>query len=124
MGLREVYDRPMVLIYFLYVVLLWAKLPMNIEFYTRLNTFIRQKIALFDGSRNIYKWDANLLKRLSKRYNLDLKLSVEDLLNQNRGYERYYQGNNITETNYLRLMRIWMIGLQFNISRSASSASK
>ncbi len=82
------------------------------------NFSIRQKTDAFDVNRNITKWDANITRKFLKNDVLEFKFAVYDLLNQNIGFERIARTNIVTETNFLTIRRLWMIGLQYNISKN------
>lgn len=58
-----------------------------------------------------------LSKKFLKKDNLELKLSVFDILNQNIGFTRTTNSNVITEESYQNLRRFWMLSLQFNITK-------
>ena len=56
--------------------------------------------------------------------NLDLKFSINDILNQNRGYERTTTNNFNTERNFLTLGRYWMVGFVYNFKHGAMAEAK
>ena len=96
----------------------WFKLPLKFEFTTNGTVHIQQKTDVFDRNNNYTKWDASIAKKLLKSNNLQLKLGVNDILNQNIGFNRTATTNIITENRFLTLQRYWFAGIQYNISKN------
>jgi hypothetical protein len=96
----------------------WIKLPLKFEFNTNGTVHIQQKTDVFDRNNNYTKWDASIVKKLLKSNNLQLKLGVNDILNQNIGFSRTATTNIITENRFLTLQRYWFAGIQYNISKN------
>jgi hypothetical protein len=96
----------------------WIKLPLKFEFNTHGNIYLRQKTDAFDRNNNYTKWDASLEKKLLKNNNLALRIAVNDILNQNIGFQRNATTNIITENRFLTLQRYWLVGIQYNISKN------
>ncbi len=61
-------------------------------------------------------WNSYVSYKMLKKKNLQWKLSVNDMLNQNRGYERTTTNNYNTERFFQTLGRYWMVGLVWNFS--------
>jgi hypothetical protein len=97
-------------------------LPKNFEIGTDINTEFRQKDPRFPTNNNFTKWNAHILKRLMKDDKLELKLSVMDILNQNRGYDRNFDSYSFTETYYNTLRRYWLLSVIWNISKNGKPA--
>ena len=53
--------------------------------------------ALFANNRNVVKWNASVGKKFLKDESLLTQFSVNDILNQNIGFNRNASSNNITE---------------------------
>jgi hypothetical protein len=96
----------------------WIKLPQKFEFNTNANVNLRQKTDVFDRNNNYTKWDASLVKKLLKNNNLQLKITVSDILNQNIGFDRTATTNIVAENRFLTLKRYWLVGVQYNISKN------
>jgi hypothetical protein len=96
----------------------WIKLPAKFEIWTDVNFYFREKTDVFDVNRNVVRWDASLAKKFMKNNNLELKLFVYDLLNQNIGFNRNANTNIVTESSFVTLRRRFMLGLQYNISKN------
>jgi hypothetical protein len=52
---------------------------------------------------------------------MELKLSVNDILDQNRGYDRNFDSYSFTETYYNTLRRFWLLTVTWNISKNGKA---
>lgn len=99
-------------------------LPWKLEINNSLNANLRQKTTLFDNNNNVFLWNAYLGRKLLKNDKALIKFSVYDLLNQNRGYERYISTSQIQEKNYQTLTRYFMLSFVWNFSKNAAGAQE
>lgn len=95
-------------------------LPWKLEVNNDLNANLRQKTSLFDANNNVFLWNAYIGKKILKKDKGLIKLSVYDLLNQNRGYDRYISTSQIQEKNYQTLTRYFMLSFVWNFSKNAA----
>jgi hypothetical protein len=79
---------------------------------------IRQKDPRFPDNNNFTAWNAFVTKRFFKENQFELKLQVNDLLNQNRGYNRNFSTYSFTETYYNTLKRFWLLTATWNVSKN------
>ncbi|MET0393049.1 MAG: outer membrane beta-barrel family protein [Chitinophagaceae bacterium] len=93
----------------------------KIELGSELSSQIRQKDPRFPQNNNFTTWNAFIIKRFFKNA-LDVKLSVNDILNQNRGFERNFSSYSFTETHYTTLKRFWLVTLTWNFSKNGQPA--
>jgi hypothetical protein len=100
----------------------WANgnftLPKKFELNSDMNYEWRQKDPRFNQNNNYLRWDASLIKRFAKGNKFELKLSVNDILDQNRGYQRNFDSYSFTETYYNTLRRFWLVTFTWNISKN------
>lgn len=92
-------------------------LPWKMLFSVDCNADIRQKTNLFE-SRNVFICNSSLTKRFLKSEGLELKLSINDLFNQNIGYNRSVSTNNIVESSYNTIQRYFLATLSWNFSKN------
>ena len=95
-----------------------VNLPKNIELGSSINSEFRQKDPRFNQNNNYTKLNASVTKRFLKDNQLELKLSVNDILDQNRGYQRNFDSFSFTETFYNSLRRFWLVTLTWNLSKN------
>ncbi len=94
-------------------------LPFNTEIGSDANLNFRQQTSVFDQNRNAFIWNAHIGKRLFKETCL-LKFGVNDILNQNIGFNRSIQSNFISESTNLTLRRFWMLSFTWNFTKSSA----
>jgi hypothetical protein len=99
----------------------WAEgnvtLPKSFEIGTDVNFQSRQKDPRFPANNNFTTWNASLTKRILKN-ELEFKIGLYDILNQNRGYNRSFNSYSFTESYYNTLKRFWLLTLTWNISKN------
>lgn len=93
-------------------------LPFKMELGSDCSFQFQPKNNAFNSSINIIQWNAFLTKKLLKNDQALVKFSVNDLLNQNTGYNRSVSGNSIYESNRLVLKRYWLLTFTWNFTKS------
>lgn len=69
----------------------------------------------------IMMWNANIAKQVLKNKKGEIKISVYDLLNQNKGVERNTTSNYIQDQTYTVLKRYFMATFTYNLSSFGTS---
>ena len=82
----------------------------------------KQKDLRFPADNNYTKWNAGLARKFFKD-ELEVGITVTDILNQNRGYERNFNDYRYTETYYNTLKRYWLIGIEWNFNKNHAKAT-
>ncbi len=68
-------------------------------------------------------WNAYLEKKFFKTEALTLRFSVNDILNQNKGYNRNIQPYAIVEEHYLTYQRYGLITLTWNFKNKGGAGA-
>ncbi|MEO8405563.1 MAG: outer membrane beta-barrel protein, partial [Chitinophagaceae bacterium] len=93
----------------------------NLDLGSDVNAQIRQRDPRFPQNNNYVTWNANITKRLFKNV-WEVRLSVNDILNQNVGYQRNFNSYSYTETSYNTLKRFWLLSLIWNFKKNGAPA--
>ena len=82
------------------------------------NVYMREKTDAFTGDNNFIVWDASLTYKLFKKNTGLLRLQVNDILKERRGYERRFTSNQIYERNYEMLSRYALLSFTWNFTKT------
>ena len=94
----------------------------KIEIGSEITLQIREKDPRFPANNNFTTWNGYIIKRFLKENQFELKLQVNDILNENRGYSRNFSSYSYTETYYTTLRRFWLLTATWNISKNGKPA--
>ena len=94
--------------------------PGKIEVGSDIDFQFREKLNEFDENNNAIFWNAYIEKKFFKKEQLTLRASVNDILDQNKGYSRSVQPNAIVERNYLTFQRYGLLTLTYNFNTSGA----
>jgi hypothetical protein len=83
---------------------------------------LRQNDPRFPDANSFTTWNGYIIKRFLKENQFELKFSVNDILNQNRGYSRNFSSYSYTETYYETLQRFWLVTATWNFSKNGKPA--
>ncbi len=97
-------------------------LPWETEIGSDINFEARQKDPAFPRSNSYALWNAYIEKKIYKSVFV-AKFSVQDILNQNRGYSRDFNSYSFTENYYNTLKRYWMLTLTYNFSKNGKPSN-
>lgn len=100
------------------------KLPKKISLSTDGDYTYQPKSQSFDKSFEQFIINARLTKAFYKEENLKLVLSVNDLLNQNKGFDRFSNSNSITQTTYNNINRYFMFSLIWDFNKMGGAPQK
>jgi hypothetical protein len=89
---------------------------------TTANFQARQKDPRFGANSNFTIWDASIVQRFLKN-TLDVKFSMNDIMNQNKGYSRNFGSNNFTESYFQTLKRFWLVSITWNFAKNGKPAT-
>lgn len=88
----------------------------RIRLETSIQWLLRQKINAEDRQNSIANWNVSFAFSLLKNRSLRLSCSVQDLLNQNRGFSRMVSNNIIREQTFSTLKRYVLFGLSWDFN--------
>lgn len=83
----------------------------------------RQKTEQFSNNLNNSLWNAKLQKTF-KNNEFTAFIRIRDILNQNIGIERSFNGNSLSEERNDRLKRYWMIGFAWDFKNKGAKTAQ
>ncbi|MEO9004728.1 MAG: outer membrane beta-barrel protein, partial [Ginsengibacter sp.] len=98
-------------------------LPGKLEIGSDINFNIRQKLNAFDKNNNVILWNAYVEKKFMKSEALTLRASINDILDQNKGYSRNIQPFSIEEKHYITFQRYGLLTLTWNFNKKGGAAA-
>lgn len=98
-------------------------LPKKFEVNTNVEANFRQKTALFTANNNVVLWNAYIGKKMFKNDKGMISVRVNDILDQNRGYNRYVNSNVLREQTYQTLRRYFLLSYTWNFSKNPGGAA-
>ncbi|MEO8719658.1 MAG: outer membrane beta-barrel protein [Ginsengibacter sp.] len=93
----------------------------KLEIGSDINFNFRQKLNQFDKNNDVIVWNAFIEKKFLKKDALTLRASINDILNQNKGYDRNIQPNAIVERHYLTFQRYGLITITWNFNNKGGA---
>lgn len=75
------------------------------------------KTAAFNRDLNVFMLNVSASRKLLKQQNLKVTISGNDLLNQNRGFNRLVYGTTISESSYTTIRRYFMCSFSWDFSK-------
>ncbi|HVS98426.1 MAG TPA: outer membrane beta-barrel protein [Puia sp.] len=97
-------------------------LPLKLQLHADADINLRQKTVLFPNNNNVVLLNAYLGKKLLKRDALLIKLAVNDVLNQNVGFNRTVNSNFISQNTYTTIRRFAMLAVVWNFTKPGTTA--
>jgi len=85
--------------------------------------YARQKTDQFSGNLNNHMWNARLQKTF-KNNEFTAFVKIRDILNQNIGVDRNFNGNTLTEERNDRLKRYWLVGFTWDFKNKGAKTAK
>ena len=99
-------------------------LPLNFQIHADGNFNIRQKTPIFTTNNDVFLINAWVGKKLLKNNQLLLKAAVNDLLDQNNGFNRNVSSSFITQNTYSTIKRYFMFSVVWNFTKAGTPAPR
>jgi hypothetical protein len=97
-------------------------LPLKMQIHADLDYNFREKTSAFDNNTNVALLNAWLGKKLLKKDQLLIKISGNDILDQNKGISRNVSSNFISQTTNSTIQRYFMLSFVWNFTKAGSAA--
>jgi hypothetical protein len=92
-------------------------LPKDITLGTDFNYNWRQKTDAFTDNNNAFIWNALIEKKIFKKEDMRLGFRMNDILNQNIGFQRNISSNFLSERTFDVIRRYWLVTLHWNFNK-------
>jgi outer membrane receptor protein involved in Fe transport len=93
-------------------------LPWHMQIHGDADLNIRQKTPVFPTNNNVFLVNGWIGKKLLKNDQLLLKAAVNDLLNQNNGFNRNVSSSFITQNTYTTIKRYFLFSVVWNFTKA------
>jgi len=97
-------------------------LPYKIEFNTDVDVDLRQQLEGFQGNPNRTIINASLSKKVFKDKSGKIYLIANDLLDQNKGFNRTINSNFISEDRYSKISRYFLLKFEWSFNKLPGGA--
>ncbi|EOR95556.1 : hypothetical protein [Arcticibacter svalbardensis MN12-7] len=97
-------------------------LPLKFQISSDIRYEYREKTASFDEDFKRTLWNARVEKKFFKAESFRLVASANDILNQNKGFDRSAYNNRITQNSYTTIKRYFMFSAVWDFNKMGGSA--
>ncbi|WP_316806188.1 outer membrane beta-barrel family protein [Pedobacter agri] len=94
-----------------------VQLPAKFEITTDAQYEYRGTTQTFNETFSRFLWNASLTKKFFKSENLKLMMTVNDILNQNVGFNRTAYNGNITQSSYTTIRRYFLFSVIWDFNK-------
>jgi hypothetical protein len=98
-------------------------LPKKFQVHSDADINLRQKTSAFDFNTNVVLLNAWIGKKFLKGDVLLVKVSGNDLLNQNLGFNRTVSSNFISQNTYSTIQRYFMLSVVWNFTKAGGAST-
>lgn len=77
----------------------------------------RQKDKFFNANNDYVRWNASVRQFIYKK-EISIKLTLNDILNQNRGFDRNFSTYKYSESYFNTLKRYWLVTLAWDFKHA------
>lgn len=95
----------------------YLMLPWKLELNSNLNADLRQNISAFSQNTNLLIWNAGLTKKIFKDKSGKISFYANDILNDNKGFNRSINSTFITDERYQRVSRYFLLKLEWSFNK-------
>ncbi|OIR13255.1 hypothetical protein GALL_56400 [mine drainage metagenome] len=92
--------------------------PKKWHLHTDCDFIFRQKTSVFDNNNNVIFWNLWFDKKVLKSNALMVRVSANDILNQNKGFNRTVNSNFISQNTYTTIQRYFMLSVIWNFNKN------
>ncbi|MBK5271725.1 MAG: TonB-dependent receptor [Bacteroidia bacterium] len=98
-------------------------LPYKIEISSDCNFDLHQQLSSFGGNPNITTWNLSVSKKIFKNNSGKFFFIANDLLDQNKGFNRTINSNFISEDRYSKISRYFLLKFEWSFNKAPGSST-
>jgi hypothetical protein len=102
----------------------FIRLPLQIELASEINFNLREKLPEFPGDHNITFWKASLSRQVFKKKTGRFVFEANDILNQNRGFNRIINSSFVQEERYQRVSQYFLLRFEWTFNKTPNETDK
>ena len=91
--------------------------PGKIELSTDVNAQLRPKVGIFTQNTDIIMWNANISRKVFKDKSGKIFIVANDILDQNKGWNRNINGETITDSRFLSVSRYFLLKFEWTFNK-------
>ena len=95
----------------------YVMLPGKIELSSDINVNLRQQVGIFTQNSDVILWNANISRKIFKDKSGKIFIVANDLLNQNKGWDRRISGETITDSRFLSVSRYFLLKFEWAFNK-------
>jgi hypothetical protein len=99
-------------------------LPKKFQISTDVSWSVRQRTATFDRNNDVLLVNASVTRKFTKKDEIEVRLSVFDIFNQNLGFSQTGFGNAVTQQSYNTIRRYGLLSFIWNFTYSPKADAK
>lgn len=99
-------------------------LPWKMEFTTNLNADLRQRIQAFASNVNRTIWNAGIYKKIFRKDAGKIGFYANDILNQNKGFNRSISSTFVSDDRYQRIARYFLVKFEWSFNKAPGGDTK
>lgn len=95
----------------------YIMLPGKLELSSDVNFDLRQRIAAFSQNTNLVIWNASITRKVLKDKSGKIGIMANDILDQNKGFNRIINSNFVSDTRYQRISQYFLLKFEWSFNK-------
>jgi hypothetical protein len=95
----------------------YVMLPGKIEVSSDVNMQLRERVGVLSQNTDIIMWNANISRKIFKDKSGKIFIIANDILDQNKGWNRSINGETITDSRFLSVSRYFLLKFEWTFNK-------
>ncbi|HEX7904577.1 MAG TPA: outer membrane beta-barrel protein [Chitinophagaceae bacterium] len=100
------------------------RLPWKMEVASSINADLRQRINAFASNTNLVVWNGGLSKKLLKKDAGKISFTVNDILDDNKGFTRIINSTFVSDDRFQRISRYFLLKFEWSFNKAPGGEQK